>query len=632
MRVTGSLAVVAAMGLAGTALRAQDAVTEGEPMLVTAPPLVAEEALTPFGGSVTRIGREQLEGMAANDLASGLRRATGVTISRFNLLGAYGGAEGGAIYIRGRGASRPGAEIRTYMDGVPREVGVFGHPLLDTLPISLADGITVSKSPQPLLYGGVFGAVDVASSRREEAGYETRIDTSAGERDTFTLGVQHGGRIGAWDYYGGGAYLESEGHRDHSAAVLRSQYVQSGYALSDTVRLSYILHRTDNWGEDPGRVDGPTPVRDLFATETLTQSIQLRNAGERVAGYVLLYHEDGRIRWDRDNVNGPGTPAGDVDTDWRNFGLRGVEDLRLGAWTLTAGLDAERAGGETETRTLAGAVPLAFEDDYDTVAPALGLRVDVPVAGVTLTPSAGGRYFTHSEFGDEVSPQAGMVVAGGRWECFANYAEAVHYPGVYASGLSAGTLASLDAERMEHVEGGFGVKCPYTGARARLAVFRDEASDQLQWTPAGLVNRRESAIDGLEFSVAFTGRGGHSAFTGVTLLDADTEKTPRAPDVSASAGVVVVPVRHVSVQVNMQYVDAQYAFNGRTAAPGLAAVEKIDSCTVANARIGYAVHGSDWFAGEVYVSVENLTDETYEYQPGYPMPGRLVSAGLKTVF
>ena len=44
-----------------------------------------------------------------------------------------GGDEGGAVYVRGLGASRPGSEIKTYVDGIPFYMGVWNHALLDLL-------------------------------------------------------------------------------------------------------------------------------------------------------------------------------------------------------------------------------------------------------------------------------------------------------------------------------------------------------------------------------------------------------------------------------------------------------------------------------------------------------------------
>lgn len=36
--------------------------------------------------------------------------------------------------------------------------------------------------------------------------------------------------------------------------------------------------------------------------------------------------------------------------------------------------------------------------------------------------------------------------------------------------------------------------------------------------------------------------------------------------------------------------------------------------------------------GEVFLAVENLFGRNYEFQPGYPMPGRSAQAGISASF
>ncbi|MBU4366830.1 MAG: Plug domain-containing protein, partial [Verrucomicrobia bacterium] len=148
-----------------TAVQASNSnVTE---ILVTASPITAYETVREDGGSVSVVGRKQIERLDARELSTALRSVPGVTISRLDPLGAYGGAEGGSIYIRGEGAGRPGSEIKIYSDGIPRESGAWAHPLLDMTPVDFADSISVSKGPQPQAYAGTFGAVDIQSLRRK---------------------------------------------------------------------------------------------------------------------------------------------------------------------------------------------------------------------------------------------------------------------------------------------------------------------------------------------------------------------------------------------------------------------------------------------------------------------------------
>jgi len=103
-----------------------------------------------FASLTTVVDQEQIRDLNALDLSSALRRTPGVVVSRFNPVGSFGDAEGGAVYIRGMGASHPDSEIKIYIDGVPFYIGAWGHPLLDLLPINAMQSISVYKGPQPL--------------------------------------------------------------------------------------------------------------------------------------------------------------------------------------------------------------------------------------------------------------------------------------------------------------------------------------------------------------------------------------------------------------------------------------------------------------------------------------------------
>ena len=83
---------------------------------MTAPPIVDEVAVTRFATIEAVVTSRQVDDLAAPDLSSALRRVPGVAITRYNVIGSYGGADGGAFTIRGQGSGRPGAEITTFFD------------------------------------------------------------------------------------------------------------------------------------------------------------------------------------------------------------------------------------------------------------------------------------------------------------------------------------------------------------------------------------------------------------------------------------------------------------------------------------------------------------------------------------
>ncbi len=605
---------------------------EAEPLVVIAPPLLEEERVTVFGGSVTEVGRAQMDNAGAQDLQSALRRLPGVGISRYTLLGAFGGADGGSIYIRGRGTGRPGSDIMVYNDGVPRVVGVWDHPLMDAVAVDHAERIAVYKGPQPTVSSGTFGSVDITSRRRDTPGLETEAEVTAGEHGTLTARLHHGGRSQeGFDYYAGLSHRETDGHRPHSGARLQSLYGRVGSSLNEILALSAQVMVTDNRVDDPGAVGRPVPVRDRFATRTVTSSVRLDNRSESLSGYTLVYHEDGQIRWDKDFINGPGTPPGSSDTDWENYGFRAAQTLALSPFSLHAALEGSSEGGATENRTVSGMVPFAYDDRYETLVPGLAADVLIPlVAGWALQPSAGVRGYFHSQFDHELAPHAGVTARQGGWTLFSSAARGVNYPGVYASGIAATTLDQLEAEVLEHVEAG--AQWHHRVVSVGVSVFNDRTDNLLLWTPQGLINAGSADIAGVEMSASVDPLPQLSLYGSLTLLDADDPKTPRAPEWSASAGVNLAVTKRLQLHADVDAVAGQYAFNGRDGQMARATVEKVDRYAVGNVRISYAVPAGDDLRLTLFAGCENVADVSYETLAGYPLPGRFVSGGTRVAF
>jgi iron complex outermembrane receptor protein len=66
-------------------------------------------------------------------------------------------------------------------------------------------------------------------------------------------------------------------------------------------------------------------------------------------------------------------------------------------------------------------------------------------------------------------------------------------------------------------------------------------------------------------------------------------------------------------------------------AAGAVNTQSVDGFTVVNARAAYLLPmlGD---RGEIFVAIENLTDENYQMRPGYPMPGASAQLGVNFSF
>ncbi len=75
-------------------------------VMVTVKPIQEELLIQMLGDKISVITDKQIEVLNAYDVATALRRIPGVTISRYNVVGAFGGDAGGSVFIRGHGSGR----------------------------------------------------------------------------------------------------------------------------------------------------------------------------------------------------------------------------------------------------------------------------------------------------------------------------------------------------------------------------------------------------------------------------------------------------------------------------------------------------------------------------------------------
>ena len=597
---------------------------------VTASPIADFERTLKDGANQVVIGRAQLDRLNANDLPTALRQVPGVAISRYSPVGAYGGGDGGSVYVRGAGTARPGGEVRIYTDGVPRFSGIWEHPIMDIVPIDFADRITIARNPQPQHYPGAFGAVDVSTRQRQTEGHEGELDIAYGRYNTLLSSGSVGGKIDAFDYYAGMAYKYSEGARSHGSAELRSAFGRLGWDVSSRDHLSYIYNITDNYSQDPGPKGGRKPIRDQFNTKTDTHAVRLDSDHEWIKGYAMAYFDDGQIRWHQDNLS-PNVP-GYSKTDWHNYGFRSLYDFLIEDFTLTAGLDSWSDGGRTGNypdRT--GKRVWGFRQRFFTTAPYLGGRYDFDLNETwTLTPSLGSRYYISNEFDNEWAPNAALTLAKEGMQFYASRSRGVHYPGIYMYGTSAATWKSLNAETLDTTELGTHIDIGSEWS-IHAALLRVEADDRMESTSRGYVNAGGMDANGAEVSLHWYPTKTLAVFAGGTYMEPEDHPVSRLPEATVTAGASWQAFDYLRLDLDAQYVTSQYAYSVR-ANPDPATLEKLNDFLVFNARAALDLRAFSKLDGELYVAAENFTNQDYEYFPGYPMPGIVWYVGTKLKF
>ena len=609
-----------------------------EETVVTASPIVQGTVVDRYAETSSIVSERQIEELNALDLPASLRRIPGVSISRYNLVGNYGGGDGGAVFVRGHGSGRPGGELSTSIDGIPRFNGFWSHPLMDLTSLDITGRIEVQKSPRPVTGGNMsFGSVDMQPRRVLREGYVTRVSSSGGSYGTVVGQVSQGGRKGRFDYLVGAGNRYSDGHRDNADGRTQCYYGRAGYRLDEHWDLSVLVDKTKGWAHDPLPVGAaPTPVTNRYDTDNEFYLAKATWKGSRSQGWLKAYYDNGYADWRQWDAQANPPEQGDGISDYDNYGLRGR--ITWEGWRgteLLLGADIDSYGGSFVSNRTSGPgdklhVRLSNVAPYAMVSRTFGHD------GVHWTPSAGVRVNASSDFGTQVAAQAGLVAQRGDVRLHAGWARAFNLPGPYAAifyrqywhfAYQGDEWKDLDAEWMNHVEIG-GAYVVGDRLSVNVTAFRDKVTDALRIVsppppPPSIQNVGRYITRGVEVSVDAAPVSQVRVFAGATVSSTTPGSVPDMPDFTVSTGAAYTWHGKLRLHADAEYVDDQYVQGTRKPQP----TARVDGYFLANLRAGY-LYALGAGVAELFVDVENVLDQEYEYRVGYPMPGRTGFLGL----
>lgn len=615
---------------------------------VQASPIIEEVHIDAYSSVSDVVTEEQLRDQNAVDLMSALRRTPGVQISRYNPVGAYGGDQGGAVFIRGLGLSRPGSEIKTYVDGVPLYVGVWGHPAIDLLPINGMESITVYKSPQPQVNGNNFASINLETREAREEGLHGDVRMSAGSFDTVIEQFNLFGKQGPLDFMLAQGYTSSNGDRDNAEGDLRNVMGKVGVQFNEHWKASVSFLIARNNVNDPGDSRqpelNPTPE---YISKTNLVTLGLSHQHGDWKGDFKIYHNDGQSDL-HDDV--------DWGTFRSGFNMSGlIWNEEFSPWrggTVTLGLDVDWLSGDVRGPFTGAPAPFVFTNqlvdmpDFRLTSPHLALSQTIALdERWALVPSAGLRFYDHNEYESKTAPHAGLSLVSDTLTLFANVSRGINYPGQEAPALQAAlpfmfagtTWQDLSPEEMTHQEVGLKYT-PGPATQVDVSLFTDKIKNRYAYNLSFMpflpfnteyFNAGDYRMNGAELSIRQTLAENWVVFAGLTLLDPSINHLPYTPEKAFTAGLNG-KLGPLNLAVDAQYQDEVWALN-RSRNSLASNTEKVDSFAIVNARVSYplAALGKK---GEVFLAVENLFDREYEYRPGYEMPGVSGQLGFSASF
>jgi iron complex outermembrane receptor protein len=546
------------------------------------------------------------------------------------------------VFLRGMGSSRPGGEIKTLVDGVPKLNGIFNHPLLDLMSVDAAAGIAVHPRAAPLDFGNTFAAVNIVTPRVEQPGQILRGTVAAGSFGTIVERLDYGAKQGAFDFYVNQSLRRSDGARPDADGRLENYFLRLGWELSPRWNLSYQLNRTRNLTTDPG-VEGapagpPSTKGETYETADWLHIAVLDYRYPRAEGSVRAYVNDGEGNWTRRQFSG----NADSRNDWRLYGVRWRETLRL--WEggeIVAGADLDYDRGTSASIPLAPAQPNVFGPAtarlFSTYA---GVNHTLDVGSVKLTPSVGARFYEHDALGSRWAPQAGLVAKTGATTWRAGFSRAVNHPGLEVRALSqfipalGPSWTGLKPEEADQFELGFR-HAFNAGTSVAVTLFRNDVRDRYVIAfppppPPRYINLGAYRTEGVEAMVETSPAEGLAVFLGAALLRTDPAGLPYAPKSTFTGGLNWRIARGWFLSTDGSYTSAMQVYSvGRSV--GAANPVRVGPQFLLNARLArrfaWGAGGTD--RGEIYLSGENLTDRRFTYTPGYPLPGINWMLGLR---
>jgi iron complex outermembrane receptor protein len=576
--------------------------------------------------SVTVIPGKQLEAIRPVSLAEAIRHAPAVNV-RLGAKNEY------TLTLRGLDSRR----IILLVDGIPVYEPYYGSFDLKTVSAGGIDFIQISKGPSSVLYGpnSLGGVVNVVTRRPGEKP-ELSFDLSLGDLSTRSLGMNGGVRAGRFGIFGSLLYQDSDGfqHPDgdgnsvrrdnsdyqrlnvnakaffrpsrHSEWMVNAGIYRSEYGMPFEINASRPRYwRFKNWDRATVNAGGYSPLG--------------KSSLLRVRAYYVQY--DNTLDWfnDRDMTDLDSSSTFDNSV----LGLFAMTDHLLGSGhtlklSASAKYDTVRTQddvGEPWEESNQGTFSLAAEDHIHLSG---GWKL---IAGASLD-------FLDKFVGEgtmRLNPLIGVTFAPtDRLSLYVSLAQKSKFPSMRSLYSSTSGNPDLLSESGRMAELGFTFNKGWmvTGALF-FTTFRDMIdSIRLPDGTRQYINVEEAHIHGFEFQAQKSLEWLDVTLNYTFLHHRNrTEARPldAMPAHSLNFHLQAHPFRRLNLSLSGLFASESSWYDS-------SAEDTLDipSYFVLDTVIAYRVGPT-----ELFIKMGNLFDTAYYTEPGYPLRGRYVEAGIR---
>ncbi len=529
------------------------------------------------------------------------------------------GASGG-MSMRGVGGS-PTTGILVLIDGHPQYMGLMGHPIADAYQSMLAEKVEIVRGPASVLYGSnaMGGVINILTNKHKKDGFDGNIRLGYGSFNTLNSEASLRMRSKGFTALATGSYNRTDGHRANMEFEQYGGYAKIGYEFSDNWSSFIDVNLTHFNASNPGTVDRPIFDNDSRITRGMT-SFALENNYRRTSGALKVFYN-----WGKHNINDGYYEGGSP----REF-LFNSKDKMLGVtlyqsisfWNgnrTTLGVDYQKLGGKAWNAYFDEANAEIVDKTVDDIAGYLDFRQSI---GRFITLNAGIRVDHHSVTGSHVIPQFGASiypVETGEIKLIASHG--FRNPTIREMYMFPPQNPNLQPESLWNYEVSWSQRLLQSRLSYSVNLYYINGNNMIQTASVDgrpmNINTGKIENYGIELSTSYLISKELLIMANYSFLNME-RAILASPEHKFYAGVDFTKGR-LSASTGMQYIAGLYT--------------SLESKTKENYLL-WNVRGSFRIAKgiDLYVKGENLLNQQYEINLGFPMPGATVMGGVNINF
>jgi iron complex outermembrane receptor protein len=558
--------------------------------------------------TISVITKKQIEESSESALLPVLsEQVPGIFITERGITG-FGVSTGsaGAISIRGIGGS-PNTQTLILLNGNPQFMGIMGHPLPDAYIASDVEKVEIIRGPASTLYGSnaMGGVINIITKEQKEDGLNANARVMYGSYNTQKYMINSGYKKKGFDVFASFNHDQTDGHRDSSDFSINNGYISMGYDINKNVRINTDFSLANFDATDPGREDA-----NAGETIDITRgmgAITFDNRYDRTNGSFRFFYNFGEHK----------ITDGFHSKD-KNYGLVIYQSINLFKGNMiTLGVDFKQYGGIAENIKAMNGEGMVFSDT--TVWELAGYTYFRQTLFEKLIFDAGFRLEHNSVFGYEPVPTIGLAYRITPVTTFkASVAKGFRSPTIRELYLWGTANANLKPERMMNYEISALQKLLKNKISLELTAFKAYGDNLIKLVEGtnGLLYQNTGSFSniGIEFAGIFKPTESLSFNLNYSYISMNEPIIATPQQQLYLSGTY--RWKNLSFNLALQHINNLYT--------QITPTKEKETYTLFHSRIAYSFNR---FV-DVFIKGENLTNQKYYINYGYPMPGIVLFGGI----